>query len=352
QTFIHWFGSTVRLNITDLDLIWEVLSNKSGLYKKSAQMKQLNGDGLVSLEGEMWVQHRRIINPAFYIENLKGLVPMIVGSTSTMLAKWKGRIERDANEIEVCKEFRDLTEDILAHMMFGGNYVEGRHVFDMQAEHALLRTEAPRGLLHALISRFWLSRKKRYMRKLDREIRSSLRQLIESRKKDWSLGRSNSYGGDLLSVMTSRSSSSNDKQQLQGGPVQKSAIMDTEEIIDECKTFFFAGHDTTVCLLTWTMVLLGMYPHWQDRARKEVLTICGQGPPKPENLNRLKLMNMILNESLRLYPPVVALLRQADHDTKLGSLSIPAGTQLLFPIIALHHDEALWGENAKEFNPE
>ncbi|GLJ35934.1 hypothetical protein SUGI_0721020 [Cryptomeria japonica] len=351
QTFIHWLGSTVRLNITDPDLIWEVLCNKSGLYKKCTQMKQLNGDGLVSLEGEMWAQHRRIINPAFHIDNLKGLVPMMVASTSTMLAKWKERIEKDANEIEACKEFRDLTDDILSHIMFGGSYVEGRQIFDMQAEQALLISEAPRSLLCALISRFCPSRKKRYMRKLDKEIRSSLRQLIESRKKVRSAGRSNGYSGDLLSVMTA-GSRSKDTQQLQGGFVQKTIIMETEEIIDECKTFFFAGHDTTVCLLTWTMVLLGMYPYWQDRARKEVLSICGQGAPKPENVNHLKLMGMILNEALRLYPPVVALIRQTDNDTKLGSLSIPAGTQLLFPIIALHHDEELWGENAKEFNPE
>jgi PHYB activation tagged suppressor 1 len=66
----------------------------------------------------------------------------------------------------------------------------------------------------------------------------------------------------------------------------------------------------------------------------------------------VKQMGMVLNESLRLYPPVVALIRQAGQDMKLGNLSVPGGTQLLFPIIALHHDPSLWGDNAKEFDPE
>lgn len=352
QTYIHWHGSTVRLNITDPDLIWEVLCNKSGVYKKSNQMKQLNGDGLLSLEGEMWAQHRRIINPAFHMETLKGLVPMIVTSTSNMLDKWIERIEKDAIEIDVSKEFRDLTEDILAHFVFGSSHVEGRYIFNMEAEQSLLTSEIPANLFLALISRFLPTRKNRYIRKLNKEIRNSIRQLIASRKKAWSLGDiSNNYAGDLLSVMTS--GMSNNKEYVQRGsvsPLQRT-MMETEEIIDECKTFFFAGHDTTLCLLTWTMVLLGMHPDWQDQARKEVLTICKNGAPKPENVHHLKLMNMILNESLRLYPPVVALIRQTEGDTKLGKISIPAGTQLLLPIIALHHDERLWGEKAKEFDP-
>ena len=61
---------------------------------------------------------------------------------------------------------------------------------------------------------------------------------------------------------------------------------------------------------------------------------------------------MILNEALRLYPPAALLLRRVHKETKLGNLIIPAGVEIALPIILVHHDYELWGENAKQFNPE
>lgn len=63
-------------------------------------------------------------------------------------------------------------------------------------------------------------------------------------------------------------------------------------------------------------------------------------------------VNMVINETLRLYPPAVAVFRQANRDMKLGTMTIPAKTVLVVPIIAWHHDERFWGPDAKEFRPE
>lgn len=60
---------------------------------------------------------------------------------------------------------------------------------------------------------------------------------------------------------------------------------------------------------------------------------------------------MILNESLRLYPPTIATIRRAKTDADLGGYMIPRGTELLIPILAVHHDQAIWGNDANEFNP-
>lgn len=73
-TFIVWFGPTARLTVSDPDLIREIFSTKSELYEKieaNPLVKQLEGNGLISLKGEKWAHHRKIITPTFHMENLK-----------------------------------------------------------------------------------------------------------------------------------------------------------------------------------------------------------------------------------------------------------------------------------------
>lgn len=146
------------------------------------------------------------------------------------------------------------------------------------------------------------------------------------------------------------------------------------DIVEECKTFFFAGKHTTSNLLTWTTLLLAMHPQWQTRAREELLSVCGPLlTPTKDHLPKLKTVSflsfflsfhnsssltnsnlqlgMIVNESLRLYSPTVATIRRAKTDVELGGYKIPQGTELLIPILAVHHDPATWGPDVNEFNP-
>ncbi|TYH29843.1 hypothetical protein ES288_A01G044800v1 [Gossypium darwinii] len=100
------------------------------------------------------------------------------------------------------------------------------------------------------------------------------------------------------------------------------------------------------------MVLLARHPDWQSKARDEVLHVLGDSKPDADGLNRLKVVTMILYEVLRLYPPVVELGRSVPKEIKLGNLLLPAGTDVLVPILQIHHDKDLWGDDAREFKPE
>lgn len=150
------------------------------------------------------------------------------------------------------------------------------------------------------------------------------------------------YGNDLLGLMLQARALEQEGHQM----------LTTEEIVDECKTFIFAGQDTTSHLLTWTMFLLSRYPEWQHRLREEVLRECGDAVPNPDTVTKLKLVNMVLLESLRLYSPVVFIRRAVGSDILLGSTRVPKGTMLSIPIALLHRDKDVWGQDADEFNPD
>ncbi|XP_057827254.1 cytochrome P450 CYP72A616 [Cryptomeria japonica] len=345
QVYVYWFGNKPRLYVPDPPLVREILSNKFGNHKRVSNspngLPPLKHRGLVELEGEKWVQHKKIINPSFHMDVLKGMIPQIVECGTNMIEEWRKLVSSGANEINVLKEFSCLTSDIISHTAFGSSYAEGKYMFHLLSQRLLLIFEKSRSF-NIPGSRSLPTQKNMQQWWLTKEINRCARQVIESRERAVRIGKSTDYGADLLGLMMNANKE-------QGGKVH----MTIDEIIAECITFYTAGHETTTILLTWTMILLGMHQDWQELARKEVLEMCGKNDfPNADTVNGLKIMGMILNESLRLYPPVIALLRQTDKPVKLGKISIPAGTELHIPILAMHHDPSLWGDNVDEFNPE
>ncbi|KAK7292080.1 hypothetical protein RIF29_07755 [Crotalaria pallida] len=340
-TFLVWFGPTVRLTVSDPDLIREIFTSKSEFYEKNEApplVKQLEGDGLLSLKGEKWAHHRRIISPTFHMENLKLLIPVMETSVVEMLDKWWAMGEEKGEvEIEVSEWFQTLTEDVITRTAFGSSYEDGKAIFRLQAQQMLLAADAFQKVFIPGY-RFFPTRRNIKSWKLDKEIKKSLVKLIERRKEN-SCG--NEKGPkDLLGLM------------IHASKANSSSNVTVDDIVEECKSFFFAGKQTTSNLLTWATILLAMHPQWQDQARDEVLKMCGaRDLPSKDHVVKLKTLTMIVNESLRLYPPTIATIRRTKTDVDLGGYKVPRGTELLIPILAVHHDQGIWGNDVNEFNP-
>ncbi|XP_066314311.1 cytochrome P450 709B2-like [Miscanthus floridulus] len=347
KTFLYWFGAVPTICVAEVDLVKQVLAERTGLFPKdylNANMEALLGKGLVLTNGEEWKRHRKVVHPAFNLDKLKEMSVVMADLAQRMMQQWQSQIQQDTNheaEIELSSEFSELTSDVIAHTAFGSSYKEGKEVFVAQKElqelafSASLDIPAP-GCLRKL--KLPTSKSSRRVEKLDQKVRSMLMAIIEGclAEKD-----TNGYGNDLLGLMLEARALEQEGHQM----------LTTQEIVDECKTFFFAGQDTTSHLLTWTMFLLSRYPEWQHKLREEVLRECGNAVPNPDMVTKLKLVNMVLLESLRLYSPVVLIRRGTGSDIQLGSLRVPKGTMLSIPIALLHRDKDVWGHDADEFNP-
>ncbi|XP_026657272.2 cytochrome P450 72A15-like isoform X2 [Phoenix dactylifera] len=326
KTSFTWFGHHPRVAIMDPRLTREILSNKFGHFEKSNShllVKLLVG-GLASYEREKWAKHRRIINPAFHLEKLKCMLPAFSTCCDELIDKWDRLVaSKGSCELDVWPEFQSFAADVISRTAFGINFREGQRIFHLQEEQVELVIPA---LQNIYIPGF--------------------RSMIERREVAIRKGGANNE--DLLGLLME--SNFRHSKENEGG--SKNSGMSIEDVIEECKLFYFAGHETTSVLLTWTLVALSLHPSWQARAREEVLQVFGGNKPDYDGLSRLKIVTMVLYEVLRLYPPAALLVRKTYKEMKLGQFTFPEGVQLLLPIIFIHHDPEFWGEDASEFNPE
>ncbi|KAL4035603.1 hypothetical protein IC575_004306 [Cucumis melo] len=356
STFLIWFGPIVRVAVSDPDMIREIFATNSQYYEKNEAhplVKQLEGDGLLTLTGQKWALHRKIISPTFHVDNLKLLIPLVEESVVEMVEKWWSMaesVESSEVEIDVYDWFQTLTEDVITKTAFGSSYEDGKAIFKLQNQQMILASQAFQKVFIPGY-RFLPTRTNINSWKLDKEIKKSLMKLIEGRKgnlekKNW--GMNEKRPKDLLGLMIQASLLNNNNNNNNNN----NSSITVHDIVEECKSFFFAGKQTTSNLLTWTTVLLAMHPQWQIQARDEVINVCGpRALPSKHDVSNFKILSMILNESLRLYPPTVATIRRAKADVELAGRMIPRGTEFLIPIIAVHHDQTIWGNDASEFNP-
>ncbi|KAG2702539.1 hypothetical protein I3760_06G094600 [Carya illinoinensis] len=332
KNYLQCHGNKAQLVITEPDLIKEILYNRERVYPKEEatdSVKKLLGDGLVTFEGEKWANMRKLANYAFHAERLNSMVPAMISSVEQMLERWKFH---EGKEIEVFEEFNLMTSEVISRIAFGNSYLEGKHIFQMLMKMALITSRNTHKIRFPGISKFSKTEHEIESEKLEKGLRDSIL------SKDREIAN---FGDDFLGLLVKSHRDADANKRIS-----------VEDLVDECKTFYVAGHETTSSLLSWIVFLLATHAEWQEKTRKEVLNLFGQQNPNSDGISKLKTMSMIINESLRLYSPVVVITRQVERKVRLGNLTIPTDMALYIPILVVHYNPHIWGEDVHLFKLE
>ncbi|XP_051152216.1 cytochrome P450 72A397-like [Andrographis paniculata] len=343
QNSFIWFGTSPRLVITEPTLLKEILAKPDVFHKiRPDPIGETAAGGLLYLEDHKWATHRRIVSPAFHIDKLKKMVPTMWLSCRKMVEKWESS---STAAVDVWPELQDLTGDVISRTAFSSSHEEGWRIFELQKELVHLILEI---LIFTFIPgwRYIPTKANRRMKTISNEIHTLLRGIIDQREK--AIARGEAIEEDLLSTLME----SNKKEIQEHGNKKSAGGMNIEEVIEECKLFYFAGSETTSSLLVWTMVMLSIHQDWQARAREEVLQVFGKQAPTFDGLNHLRTVTMILYEVMRVYTPVPLLARSITKPIQLGDMKLPVGVDLLLLPGLIHHDPKIWGDDVEEFKPE
>jgi len=290
-------------------------------------LRPLLGNGLLLNEGDSWLRQRRLIQPAFSKQRVESYAPAMVECTQRMLDQW-----RDGEQRDVARAMVELTMAIAGRTLLG---IDVGARFDEMTRHL-------RVVMFDFLARFgaavplpyWMPtirnlRMKHTVRKLDR----ILQQLIDQRR------AAGGGGGDFLSLLL------NAKDEEDGRGISD------RQIRDEVMTMFLAGHETTANALAWTWSLLGKHLDIQQRVCDEAQAVLGGRPPTATDVPKLTFCEMVIRESMRLYPPAYVVGRRPMEDLTIGGHFLPAGTNVLMSQWIVHRDPR-WFADPLRFDPD
>jgi cytochrome P450 len=336
DVFRYQLGPMVFHLVAHPDHVRRVLVDNARNYPRGwyyRRTRVVAGEGLINTEGAAWRRLRRMSQPAFHHRRIVGLVDAMTDAIGAMLGRWREHAGSGRGPLDVAAEFTGLTLRIAGRALMGIDLLGeaervGRAVTTSldYLEHWLTHLLAPP--LGVPTPRNLKAR--RALRDFDDLIVG----ILAARRRD-----PDRDAGDLLAMLLA----ARDEENGEG--------LTDRELRDQILTFIVAGHETTAVALSWTVALLGRHPEAQDRLRAEVAGVLGGRTPAAEDLPRLASVRRVVEESLRLYPPVYAVARDAAADDEIGGYRIPARSTVVLSPYVTHRHPDFWPD-AEAFDPD
>jgi cytochrome P450 len=289
-------------------------------------LKLVLGNGLLTSEGESWQRKRKLAQPSFKHESITRCAEFMVDSARQMVDRW-----RDGESRDVHAEMMALTLTVVAKSLFGADVSqESANLCHALGEVSSQLRAMPNisFFLPKFVPTPSTMRLRRAVRELDRVIFSIIRERRTTI----------SHSADLLQVLL-------DAHQEGGGQMAE------QDLRDEVMTLFIAGHETTSLALSWAWYLLATHPEAETKLLEELNTVLDGREVEASDVHMLPYTELVVKETIRLYPPTWVIGREALNDFELHGYRLPAGTNVLLVPWITHRDARFYHE-PERFDPD
>jgi cytochrome P450 len=313
------------------DLVRDLLVTHHERFHKGRALqraKRLLGEGLLTSEGEFWRRQRRLAQPAFHRQRINSYARVMAEYAAKTSARW-----RDGATLDIAGEMMRLTLAVVGKTLFDADVESdadevGRSMAEVMALFGYLMLP-----FSEYLEKLPLPPQRRFRRARAR-LDAIIYRIIEERR------RSGADRGDLLSTLLLAMDEEGDREG-----------MTNEQLRDEAMTIFLAGHETTANALTWAWYLLAQNPEAEAALREELDSVLeGERLPTVEDLPRLRYTEMVVSETMRLFPPAWAVGRLAIEDHEAGGYRIPRGSIVLASQYVMHRDPRFFPD-PERFDP-
>jgi cytochrome P450 len=314
-----------------------LLENAANYPKAKVEHRILGpgmGNGLILSEGETWRAHRRIMAPAFDHRTVERYSTVMVDASLKLASQWD-RVPSGA-PVEIGAAMMGLTLDIISRSMFASDSDSIRDIVSSGSDR--YQEVMMVGLLEFIpgVGPLWSAWKGSRGRAIMKNFDAAVFRLIDARMRSSQSDRSR----DLLDRL------------IESRDDQSGTQMTPREVRDQVLTIFVAGHETTALALMWTWYLLALHPEHESKMHEELSEVLGGREPLWDDVPRLQYTRMILQESMRLYPPVHTLaFRQAQQADVVCGMRIPKGSLITILPWLLHRHRSYWNDPDR-FDPE
>lgn len=296
----------------------------------------LLGDGLLLSEGETWRKQRELAKPAFDPRRIASLSDAMTDHATAMVAEWE---DGDVRDVQL--EMARVTVRIIVDAMFGADLDDERtHLVQENLEPLGKRFEPDP--FRFLVPDWAPTKENREYKQSVQVLEGVIDDIVAERtgtEESPAAAVRNGVGEmpmDLLSVLLrAKNRGEQSDQQLR----------------DEMMTMLLAGHDTTALTLTYTWYLLSQHPEAEAKVHEELEAVCGGETPTMADVRQFDYVERVLQEAMRLYPPVYVIFREPQVDVQLGGYRIPEGSAVMLPQWVVHRSPR-WYDDPEKFDPD